>query len=85
MKDILPRRYAFSHDFALFLHDTLVQIVKFGEECKLFHAEYRFASKEEADRFHKTVNGDVWKWMVDNDRQDLLRELTYRQISVVPV
>lgn len=68
MPDLLPKKYEFCHDFALFLHDILANIIVQGEKESIFSVEFEFSSKVDAEKFEKlNMSGEsLWNWLDNN-------------------
>jgi len=81
LKDLLPERFEESHNFAIYLHDSLVQIVQTGEEKDIFNSEIIFNSKTEAKEMRGLSGEELWSWLDSRD-EDLIKDLSYRQTFV---
>ncbi len=67
MPDFLPAKYAFSHDYAVFLNDILSAFVKDGEQVGLFTAQIRFKDRAEATAFTDVPDDRKWE-MAEGER-----------------
>jgi len=79
-KGVLPKKYEFSHEFALFLHDTLAQIVVEGERSGLNLTRVTLKSKKQAKQMDGLRGEELWQWLDDNGYKDVLFESAYREI-----
>lgn len=81
LKDLLPEKFEESHNFAMYLHDSLVQIVQTGEQKDIFNSEIIFDSESEAEEMSGLSGEELWSWL-DNKDEDLIKDLSYKQIFV---
>lgn len=56
----LPSVYDVAHDLCFFIHDTLVQLLKSGEESNIFHTSVTFRDDEDKVAFEKAADVFVW-------------------------
>lgn len=59
----LPSEFASSHDFCFFLHDQMVNIIKNGEEARIFHNTIQFETEKEAREFGALKGEDLLDWL----------------------
>ena len=82
MPDFLPENFRFAHDYCLFLHDILVNIVQSGEDARIFTVPVQLRSVEEAQQFTGLKEEELWRWLESNGYEEVLREYTYRHAFV---
>jgi hypothetical protein len=80
MPDFLPAKFRFSHDYALFLHDILAQIVVHGERAGLFVSEFELKDHDQAEDFSATPPEAIWDWLEAHGYHEEIREIIYRQV-----
>jgi predicted RNA-binding Zn-ribbon protein involved in translation (DUF1610 family) len=80
MIDHIPNQYRFSHEYALFLHDILAQIVKDGEEAGLFLASFKLENEKHAEELERLSNHDKWDWLEANGYTAPVSDVIYRQV-----
>lgn len=62
----LPKKYHFSHDYALFLHDILAAIITQGESADVFTHTIELTDQKHADILDKMPDDDRWDWLEAN-------------------
>ena len=79
----LPEEYKFSHEYAFFLHDCLVDFIVCGEEHGIFKSvEIEFKTQEDADAFPKLQGDALCDWMMKNGYAVEMCALSYKQLVV---
>lgn len=81
MESKLPERFEEIHNFSMYLHDSLAQIVAVGERKGIFDCVTSFDSEEKAKKMAELSGKELWDWLEDED-ETLVRELSYKQIFV---
>lgn len=81
-KSVLPSEFQFSHDYCVFLHDVLTDIVVSGEQARLFDVSIQFSTAEEGAAFEKSHVEDVIGWLESNNYASHAQEVIYRQVLV---
>jgi hypothetical protein len=76
----LPEKYKFSHEYALFLHDILVEIVKHGEMAGRFEVKVKFAVASHAEAIAKVPDEEKWDWLEANGYSPASDVLTGRRV-----
>jgi hypothetical protein len=82
MPDLLPEKFRFSHDYALFLHDILARIVVHGEQAGLFVSEFQLKDHDQAEDFDAIHGEAIWDWLEAHGYHAQLREIIYKQVIV---
>ena len=82
MPDFLPAKYAFSHDYAVFLNDILSAFVRDGEQVGLFTAQIRLKDRAEATAFTDAPDDHKWEWLKANGYGDALSGVIYKHVIV---
>jgi hypothetical protein len=80
MPDFLPAKYAFSHEYALFLNDILVDIIKSGEVSELFATHIQFTSSAHAEAFEQAPDDKKWEWLDANGYGSANADVIYKQV-----
>jgi hypothetical protein len=80
MKDFLPEEFHFSHDFALYLHDLLAQMIVYGESNKVFDVNFKLLSKEHASQFAGLQGEQILIWLEKNQYSDVIGEILLKEI-----
>jgi hypothetical protein len=78
ISDALPDRYAFSHDFAFTLHDTLTGYLVDGQKANLFRVEFELDPVTGTTA--PTEDEDVFDWLERIDRGDVLGDVLHRTL-----
>jgi len=78
----LPEEFRLAHDFAFYLHDSLVMMVQYGEQAGLFNVSFPFKSPEDAEVFGNLSGDQAWDWLQQSGYEGVLAELVYRQLLV---
>lgn len=79
---LLPDRYKFNHNYCFFLHDFLVDIIKYGEENNRFTVSIKFEDKKSSKKIKELKGEGLWDWLKEKGFEDEIDELTYKQIYV---
>jgi len=82
MADVLPGEYAFSHQYAFFLHDLLADIVVSGEQARVFDVHFDLRSPEDATDLEGLPREQLWDWLERRGYRDVLEELTCRMVCL---
>ncbi len=77
----IPKPYRFAHNFAFYLHDTLVHHLVSGEQAGIFNLHFELPSNTDFDieGFNRLHGEELWQWLEDNDHIWVLDEMVYRQ------
>lgn len=78
-KNVLPTRFEFGHEFALFLHDTLAQIVIEGERAGLNLTSVTLKSRGHARQMKDLHGEELWEWLDAKGYKDVLHESAFRE------
>ena len=80
----LPDQYDLAHAVAFFFHDELSSLVVELERSDSLSVplELREGEAEELDGL---VGEKLWEWLVRTDREDVVIDLTYRQLTIAIV
>ena len=81
-KSVIPDEFRFSHDYCVFLHDVLADIVVSGEKARIFDVTFRFESPEEAADVSKVKNDEIFQWLESHGRAAQAGEIIFRQVLV---
>ena len=80
----LPDRHNLAHAVAFFFHDELSSlVVQLGRSDSLsVPVELR---EEESEEIDGLVGEKLWEWLVCTGREDVVIDLTYRQLTIAVV
>jgi hypothetical protein len=81
-KSVLPDEFRFSHDYCVFLHDVLADIVVSGEKARIFDVTFRFELPDEAAEFSKRNDNDILQWLESHGRAAKAGDIIFRQVVV---
>ncbi len=82
MATFLPKQFQFSHDFAFFLHDLLVEGIVSGEQAGIFNVNVKWDSKLQADVIKGFSGEELWLWLEKNGYEWVNVSLAYKQIII---
>ena len=74
MRNFLPERFQFSHDFAMYLHDYIASILVYGETNKLFVTNFKVEDNYPDNDKH------IFEWLETHNRPDILGEVLLKAI-----
>jgi len=77
-----PKEFLLAHDFAFYLHGSLVMMVRYGERAGLFNVSFPFKAPEDAEVFANLSGDQAWDWLQQSGYEWVLAELVYRQLLV---
>ena len=80
MPDFLPETYEFSHTYCLFLHDLMAEMIRYGEEGKLFDQDFHFRDLNDAEEFKKRNGIEILKWLKENGYEYEVKQLFIKQL-----
>ena len=80
MEGLVPERFHFSHDFCVALHALLTGILVTGEEAGIFNIEIPLEDDADASDFVDRSGEEVFEWLENSGREELVRELVYKQV-----
>ncbi|HST61976.1 MAG TPA: hypothetical protein VLK84_24965 [Longimicrobium sp.] len=79
MPHVLPRKHRFAHDYAIFLHDCIVAVLKAGLEARVFDIELDLLPGE-----RKQIAGlkgaALYDWIETNKGRPVTAEMDFREI-----
>lgn len=78
MTNLLPPALQFSHDYSLWLHDGLADIVVEGQRRGLFETRIDLADPAQRERFERANH--VLEWIEQEARTDLMGEVLLKAI-----
>jgi hypothetical protein len=77
---LLPQRFDAPHAVAFFLHDELASLAVHLESIDALNVSFELEPGEE--RAMARLEGeDLWEWLVATGRDEVVGELTYRQVT----
>ncbi len=79
MPNLLPKEFQFSHEYAFFLHDILVEIIVSGEEARIFDVKFELNSELDMNTFNKLSGDELWNWLEVNGYNEVIKQMIYRQ------
>jgi hypothetical protein len=82
MANSLPRKYRFVHQYCLFVHDLLVDIIVFGESAGIFDVKFDFREKEHSESIKDKSGEELFHWLQVNGYEDIALALVYKRIFV---
>jgi hypothetical protein len=82
MPIFLPIKYKFSHDFAFFLHDTLVETIVSGEKAGIFNVSLEWDSKLNPKNIESLSGEQLWSWLENNGYEWVTLLLSYKQATI---
>lgn len=77
---ILPGRFDLPHAVAFYFHDELARFVVDLERTGALSVPLDLSSDEQ-EVVTKLEGQELWKWLHDSGRDDVIRDLTYRQLT----
>jgi hypothetical protein len=75
MRNLLPERFQFSHDYCLYLHDRLVRFLTHGESTRAFRVTLKFESEESAREFAEHDPTRLFDFLERHQHIDTIGEL----------
>lgn len=75
----LPKRFSFSHEYSLYLHDRLADLVVYGEKEGFFNTTVPLNNQEEAAEF-SSPELDIFQWLEKRQRGDILGEILLKSV-----
>lgn len=81
----LPKKFEFSHQYALFLLDMMTDIIVQGEAAGIFaNVTIKFKNKKQAEEFEKLdmTGGALCDWLIANGFETQWCVLQYKQLIV---
>lgn len=82
MKSFLPKEFDFAHEFAFFHHDLLIQIIKEGEQSKIFNTEFAWKDEKHFDEFKQRGDDEFWEFFEEKGYHVELLFSIAKQIAV---
>lgn len=79
IKKHLPPRFEFSHEYCLYLHDRLVDLIVYGEKEGFFNTTISFKNKDEAIEF-SDPDLDIFDWLEKQQRGDIVGEILLKSV-----
>ncbi|MBK6942610.1 MAG: hypothetical protein IPH13_20735 [Planctomycetes bacterium] len=79
-KNFLPAEVRLSHQYALYLHDRVVRILKHAHASQLVRVAFRPRSAEHASQTAHLGGVDLWTWLESNGYQDVVREMAFKEM-----
>jgi len=76
----LPNRFDLPHAVAFQFHDILAALVVDLEAARAFHAPFDLQPGEEHE-LHTLQGEDLWRWLEASGRNEVIADLTYRQLT----
>lgn len=80
----LPERFDVAHAVAFFLHDQLARLVVDLEATGALSVRLDL-DPEEAGEIAELEGEELWSWLRDAGREDVISDLTYRQLTAAVV
>lgn len=77
MPAILPYRYRFAHDYAIFLHDLIVGMLKSGIDSEVFDTRVPLAEGQVSE-FTELQGAALYSWLEENATREVLLETDYK-------
>jgi len=76
---LLPREHRFAHDYAIYLHDLVVGLLKRGAEAHVFDVTIEADQAEQA--LLQTLSGEaLFDWIAENKDQRVSFEMDYKSV-----
>jgi len=79
----LPQKYKELHDLCFYLHDILVQVVKEGENKKLFHTKYKLKKRSDIKTIKSNIN--ILEWLCNNGYEDEFKSIVIKQVLIATI
>ena len=79
-KSAIPDEFRFSHDYCVYLHDVLADIVVSCEKARIFDVTFRFNNAEEAADFSQVDKDAIFQWLESHGRAAQSDEIIFRQV-----
>ncbi len=80
MRNLLPNRFQFAHDYCLYLHDNLVELIDYGEKHNLFNTQINFSNDKDISELESHENPDIFEWLEKNEEWAKLGEVLLKQV-----
>mgnify|MGYP001246054204 CR=1 FL=1 len=80
MPYFLPEKYNFKHNIVYFFYNTLVKIVKTGEETGIFQYSFALKNNKDLEIIENTPNENIIDFLLENEYENEAIELMKRQI-----
>lgn len=78
MPNLLPKEFEFSHDFCIYLYDSIAQFIIEGESCGFFHTSFKFKSEKEKKEWER--NPDIFDWLEEKGYSMVLGEVLLKTV-----
>lgn len=82
---VLPDRFDLAHAVAFFFHDELAQLVVDLQRIGALSVTLDLGDAQKAEEFSKLEGEALWTWLQSNGHQDVIDDLTYRQLTAAVV
>ena len=80
MRNLLPDRFHSSHDFCLYLHDRLVDLIVYGEKHEIFDTRFEFKDESEVKEFESSEVVDIFEWLEKKNRGEVIGDILLKRI-----
>lgn len=79
-KSFLPDEFELSHWFSFFLHDQLVETLKFAEKANSFHSEIELKDEKHQKLIEGMIGEELISWLEENGYKKDVVGLYYKQL-----
>lgn len=81
----IPAKFDLPHSVAFFFHDELSSLIVELERTESLMVHFDLESEEEREEMQQLRGEELWKWLKDNGYDDIIYDLTYRQLTAAVI